>query len=87
MQESVLCIFVKIWSFYPKSGNSSCFVTLEMIILVRAISKLFQKYFQNVKAYYKQANKHSLKMNVNLTPKLSKATLKYIELSGRNLVT
>ena len=25
-------------------------------------------------------NKHSLKMNVNLTPKISKATLKYIEI-------
>ena len=36
-----------------------------MIILVRAISKCFKKYFENVKAYYKQANKHLLKMNVN----------------------
>ena len=50
-----------------------------MIILVRAISKCFQKYFYNAKEYYKQANKHSLKMNVNLTAKLSKPTLKYIE--------
>ena len=45
MQESILSIFVKIWSFYPKSGNFSYFVTLEMIILVGAISKYFQKYF------------------------------------------
>ena len=79
MQESILRIFVKIWLFYPKFGNFSCFVTLEMIILVRAISKCFQKKILNVKAYYKQVNKHSLKMNVNLTAKLSKATLKYIE--------
>ena len=49
MQEVILCIFVKIWSFYPKSGNFSCFVTLEMIALVRAINKCFQKSFQNVK--------------------------------------
>ena len=69
MQESILCIVLKIWSFYPKSANFSCFVTLEMIILVRAIYKCFQKYF---------SNKHSLKMNVNLTTK-SKSTLKYIE--------
>ena len=53
-----------------------------MIILVRAISKCFKKYFENVKAYYKQANKHLLKMNVNMTAKLSKTTLKYIELVG-----
>ena len=79
MQESILCIFVKIWSFYPKSGNFSCFVTLELIILVRGISKYLQKYFYNAKAYYKQVNKHSLKINVNLTAKLSKATLKCIE--------
>ena len=52
-----------------------------MIILVRAISKCFKKYFENVKAYYKQANKHLLKMNVNLTAKLAK-TIKYIELVG-----
>ena len=32
-----------------------------------------------MKAYYKQVNKHSLKMNVNLTAKLLKATLKYIK--------
>ena len=69
MQESILSIFLKIWSFYPKSANFSCFVTLEMIILVRAIYKCFQKYF---------SNKHSPKMNVNLTAK-SKSTLKYIE--------
>ena len=85
MQESILCIFLKIWSFYPKSANFSCFVTLEMIILVRAINKCFQKYMQtsvktSVKTSYKQANKPSLKMNVNLTEKLSKATLKYIEI-------
>ena len=43
-----------------------------MIILVRAISKCFKKYFENVKAYYKQANKHLLKMNVNPTAKLPK---------------
>ena len=80
MQESILCIFVKIWSFYPKFGNISCVVTLEMKILVGAITKCFQKKKLNAKAYYKQVNKHSLKMNVNLTAKLSKATLKYIEI-------
>ena len=79
MQESILCIFVKIWSFYPKFGNISCVVTLKMKILVGAITKCFQKKKLNAKAYYKQVNKHSLKMNVNLTAKLSKATLKYIE--------
>ena len=79
MQESILCIFLKIWSFYPQFGNFSCFVTLEIIILVRAISKCFQNKIKNVKAYYKQVNKHSLKMNVNLTAKLSKATFIYIE--------
>ena len=80
MQESILSIFLKIWSFYPKSANFSCFVTLEMIILVRAINKCFQTYFSNAKTSYKQANKHSLKMNVNLTAKLSKAALKHIHL-------
>ena len=80
MQESILCIFVKIWSFYPKFGNISCVVTLEMKILIGAITKCFQKIKLNAKAYYKQVNKHSLKMNVNLTAKLSKATLKYIEI-------
>ena len=43
MQESILCTFVKIWSFYPKYRNFSCFVILEMVILVRAINKYFQK--------------------------------------------
>ena len=81
MQESFLCIFVKIWSFYPKFGNISCVVTLEMKILIGAITKCFQKIKLNAKAYYKQVNKHSLKMNVNLTAKLSKATLKYIQCS------
>ena len=71
--------FLKIWSFYPQFGNFSCFVTLEIIILVRAISKCFQNKIKNVKAYYKQVNKHSLKMNVNLTAKLSKATFIYTE--------
>ena len=79
MQESILCIFFKIWSSYPKFGDFSWFVTLEIIILVRAISKCFQNKIKNVKAYYKQVNKHSLKMNVNLTAKLLKATLKYIK--------
>ena len=41
---------------------------------------MFSKKKLNAKAYYKQVNKHSLKMNVNLTAKLSKATLKYIEI-------
>ena len=74
MQESILCNFVKIWSFYPKSRNFSCFVTLKMIVLVRAINKCFQKYVYNVKTYYKLLN-----MNVNLTAKVSKTALKYIE--------
>ena len=52
MQESILSIFLKIWSFYPKSANFSCFVTLEMIILVRAINVFkntfkMQKYLTN----------------------------------------
>ena len=79
MQESILCIFLKIWSFYPKAANFSCFVTLEMIILVSAKNKCFQKLFQNVKTSYKEVNKSSLKMNVNLTAKLSTTTLKYIQ--------
>ena len=82
MQVSILNICLKIWSFYPKSENFSCFVTLKMIILVRVIDKCFQKQKckqVNKKASYKQVNKHSLKMNVNLTAKLSIATLKYIE--------
>ena len=45
MQESILCTFLKILSFYPKSANFSCFVTLEMIILVGAINNFFQNYF------------------------------------------
>ena len=50
-----------------------------MIILVRAINKCFQKYVYNVKTYYKQKKKHLLKMNVNLTAKVSKTTFKYVE--------
>ena len=38
---------------------------------------MFSKYV--VKAYYKQPNKHLLKVNVNVTVKVSKTTLKYIE--------
>ena len=67
MQGSILYNFVKIWSFYPKSRTFSCFFTLEMIILVRAINKYFQKNFENIKTSFKQANKPSLKMNINLT--------------------
>ena len=39
---------------------------------------------KHVKTYYKQPNKHLLKMNVNLTAKASKVTLKYIELTLSN---
>ena len=54
-----------------------------MIILV-IFSKILLK-CKNVK----QANKPSLKTNVDLTAKLSKATLKYIAcfLTGRKLIT
>ena len=69
----------RFYVFFFKFGDFSWFVTLEIIILVRAISKCFQNKIKNVKAYYKQVNKHSLKMNVNLTAKLLKATLKYIK--------
>ena len=37
-------ILLKIWSFYPKYRNFSSFFTLEMVILVRAMNKCFQKY-------------------------------------------
>ena len=71
MQEGILCIFLKIWSFYPNSANFSCFVTLELIILVRAINKCFQILLKC---------KNILQTgNVNLTKIISKATLKYIE--------
>ena len=71
MQEGILCIFLKIWLFYPNSANFSCFVTLELIILVRAINKCFQILLKC---------KNILQTgNVNLTKKISKATLKYIE--------
>ena len=46
MQESILYNFVKMWSFYPKSRNFSFFVTLEMIILVRAIINVFKNAFK-----------------------------------------
>ena len=81
MQESILYISITIWSFYPKFRNCSCSVVLKTIILVRTINKCFQKYFQNVKKYHKQPNKHLLKTNVNSIGKLSKTTLKYIELT------
>ena len=38
-----------------------------------------------VKTYYKQPNKHLLKINVNLTAKVSKTTLKYIECSYKKV--
>ena len=41
---------------------------------------MFLKIHLKCKKYYNQANKHSLKMNLNLTAKLSKATLKYIDI-------
>ena len=52
-------------------------------MLARAINKCFQKYFWNVKAYYKQPNEHLLKVKikVNLKAKLSKITLKNIDKS------
>ena len=82
MHERILCNFVKVWSFYSKSRNFSSFVTLEMIILVRAINKCFQKYAKNIKAYYKHPNEYFLKMNVNLTAKVLKTTLKYVANPG-----
>ena len=78
MRESVLCNFIKIWSFYSKFRNFNCLVTLEMIISVRAVEILLK-----CKNILQTANKHLLKLNVNLTVKVSKATLKYIE-RGKN---
>ena len=43
---------------------------------------MFSNILSNVKTSYKQANKHSLKTNVNLTAKLSKANLKHIHLKN-----
>ena len=72
MQESILCFLTKIWSFYPQSKNFSCSVTLKTIILVRAINKCFQKYFQNVKTYYKQPKKTFTKTECKSESKLIK---------------
>ena len=53
MQESILCIFIKIWSYYPKVRELSYFVMLEAIILLGAMNKFFKKYLKNVKKYHK----------------------------------
>ena len=39
-QKIILCIFLKIWSFYPKVRNFSCFDILESIISFKVINIL-----------------------------------------------
>ena len=73
MQESILGIFIKIWSYYPKVRKSRYSVMLETKILVRAIKKIF--FEKSVKKYNKYPNKHLLKMMVNMCAKLSKTLL------------
>ena len=66
-KKSVYVFFLKFGHFTQNLQNSVVFFTLEMIILVRAINKYFQKNFENIKTSFKQANNTSLKMNINLT--------------------
>ena len=42
---------LKFAHFTQKSRNLICSVTLEIVLLVGAINKSFQKYFYNVKTY------------------------------------
>ena len=39
-QKIILCIFLKIWLFYPKVRNFSCFDILVLINLFKAINVL-----------------------------------------------
>ena len=60
-QKISLCIFLKIWSFYSKVRNFSCFDILESIILFKAINIL-----KNTLNMKKASSQHLLKMNRNI---------------------
>ena len=61
-QKISLCIFLKIWSFYSKVRNFSCFDIYESIILYEAMN-ILKKYFKYEK---KSSSQHLLKMNRNI---------------------
>ena len=60
-QKISLCIFLKIWSFYSKVRNFSCFDMLELIILFKAVNIL-----KNTLNMKKTSSQHLLKINTNI---------------------
>ena len=72
MRESILCIFIKIWSLYPKVRNFSCSVLLEMIS--QSHKQIFSKILLKceLQKYHKQLNKHLLKNECKSDSKIIK---------------
>ena len=60
-QKISLSVFLKIWSFYSKVRNFSCFDILESIILFKAMNIL-----KNTLNMKKTSSQHLLKMSRNI---------------------